>query len=316
MEKKNIAGMSMKGGRKDHFFFCLLEYFPKKERWFLDSILQVKQHQEDDDDIIRKWVDRFSLKNLVLDFPLDFPPCYDCQLSCPGLNHCPQENVTTIRNKIIHLLEDDKKMKENNPKRYEQERNKVDQFDYSRDIMNYPSDEHILSRPFKRRLKKGFLPYWNRPLDFWVWTKYFDQQLEIFKTSFDSFGKASLMILSRFNYLKRHFPKDLLLFEGNVQIALLELLKAKIITRKEVEGLSLFEEGARYRSQIIKQIEKKLNLFIYGSDLEVLESDSRAFESFILALTGQRIQMGQLEQLPTWTFAERSHFVVPLFSSK
>ena len=30
--KKNIAGMSMKGGRKDNFFFCLLEYFPKKKK--------------------------------------------------------------------------------------------------------------------------------------------------------------------------------------------------------------------------------------------------------------------------------------------
>ena len=53
MEKKNIAGMSMKGGKKDNFFFCLLEYFPKKERWFLNSLLQVKEHQEDEDDVIR-----------------------------------------------------------------------------------------------------------------------------------------------------------------------------------------------------------------------------------------------------------------------
>ena len=316
MEKKNIAGMSMKGGKKDNFFFCLLEYFPKKERWFLNSLLQVKEHQEDEDDVIRKWVENFYLKKLVLDFPLTLPPCYDCKLSCPGLNHCPKKNVKTIRTRIDSLIESDKLKKAENPKRYEQERNKDDEFDFSRDVMKRPTDKHILSRPFKRRLKKGFLPYWNRPLDFWIWTKYYDQQLEVFNNSFDSFGKASLMILSRFNYLKRHFPKDLSLFESNIQLALLELLRAKIITRKEVQGLGDFKAGPDFRHKVIKNIEKKVNIFIYHPDLEILETSSRAFDSFILALAGQRIQLGQVERPPAWAFAEKSQFVIPLFLSK
>ena len=160
------------------------------------------------------------------------------------------------------------------------------------------------------------MPYWNRPLDFWVWTQYYDQQLEIFNTSYDSFGTASLMILSRFNYLKRHFPSELQLFEGNIQLALLELLKADILTNREVKGLSDFKEGMDYRFKVIKKIEQKLNIFIYESDLEVLLHFPRAFHSFILAITGQRIQMNQVIHPPKWALAEESQFVIPLFFSK
>tara|TARA_Y100001970_G_C14215073_1_gene849181 strand:+ start:144 stop:1121 length:978 start_codon:yes stop_codon:yes gene_type:complete len=315
MEKKNIAGMSMKGGRKDNFFFCLLEYFPNKERWFLNSLLQVKEHQEDEDDIIRKWVKDFALKKLVLDFPLTLPPCYGCNLDCPGLSRCPVEGIHRTRKKMDVLLLKDQEMKAKNPKRYEAARNEAESVDPSKNILNIKTDEHILSRAFKRRIKKGILPYWNRPLDFWVWTQYYDQQMELFNTSFDSFGTASLMILSRFNYLKRHFPKELLLFEGNVQLALLELLKAKILTKREVKGLSDFKEGADYRYKVIKKIEKKLNVFIYESDLEALLHFPRAFNSFILAIIGQRIQMEKTMPLPEWAFSEKSQFVVPLFAS-
>ena len=44
--KRNIAGMSMKGGRKDNFFFCLLEHFDDGDRWFLRSLLQVKDEED------------------------------------------------------------------------------------------------------------------------------------------------------------------------------------------------------------------------------------------------------------------------------
>jgi len=45
MDSKNVAGMSLKGGRKDNFYFCLLEHYPEKDRWFLRSLLHVKDEE-------------------------------------------------------------------------------------------------------------------------------------------------------------------------------------------------------------------------------------------------------------------------------
>ena len=36
------AGMSLGGGKRENFFFRLLEHFPKEDRWFLTSLKQVK----------------------------------------------------------------------------------------------------------------------------------------------------------------------------------------------------------------------------------------------------------------------------------
>ncbi len=308
MDTKNIGSLSMKGGRNDNFYFCLLEYYPESKRWFLKSLLPVKDEEvSHNDDAIHAWINNYDVKQLVVDFPLS-KPAIECTTDA-------EKNIAVVQEKIKNLLDEDQKLINENPKRYEQERNKADEIVYNRDIFSKETAHHLLSRSFKRRLKKGFLPYWNRTLDFWVWKYYYDQILEMFNTSFDSFGNVSLMVLFRFNYIKRHFPKELELFEANAQIIIVELLRSKIILKKDVELLSDMDLGYETRLETIKKIESKLDIFIYNHDLEILVKNPRAFESFLLALAGQNVLQKKNRELPDWTLPQETNFIIPDFGA-
>lgn len=306
MDTNNIGSLSMKGGRNDNFYFCLLEYYPDSKRWFLKSLLPVKDEEVNhNDDAIHAWINNYDVKQLVVDFPLS-KPAIECASEA-------EKKIDVVQEKIKNLLDEDQKLINENPKKYEQERNKADEIVYNRDIFSKETAHHLLSRSFKRRLKKGFLPYWNRTLDFWVWKYYYDQILEMFNTSFDSFGNVSLMVLFRFNYIKRHFPKELELFEANAHIIIVELLRSKIILKKDVELLSDIELGYETRLETIKKIESKLDIFIYNHDLEILVKNPRAFDSFLLALAGQNVLLKKNRELPDWTMPEETKFIIPDF---
>lgn len=305
----------MKGGRSDNFFFCLLDYHDDSKRWFLKSLLQVEDDEEfeDGDDAIRSWALQYNLENLVVDFPLSKPPCHECRLECPGISKCPVDNVQFVINEGTSILLNDQRIRHNHPKEYERMRNNDDLFDYSRDLFDKWPVDHLLSRSFKRRLKKGFLPYWNRPLDFWIWCFYHDQLLNLFKSTFDSFGNTSLMMLSRFTYLKRHFPDNLELFEGNVNLALIEMIRSRILLKKNIVNLSDIEIGVESRLDIVKKIEAKLNIFMYEKDLDIIVRNPRAFDSFLLAIIGQRKVLGKFTKMPNWTDPMQTKFILPSF---
>lgn len=320
MEKKenhsrqNIAGMSMKGGRKDNFYFCLFEYFPDGERWFLRSLLQVKDEEGlEGDDAIRGWIGQYEIRQLVLDFPLSPPPCHTCKLDCPGVQNCPVPSVAEIKSHIDQLLIEDSEKLLQNPKQYEYDRNNDDMHFIGRDWPSKVPTHHILSRSFKRRLKRGLLPYWNRPIDYIIWTYYYDALLKIFNQTYDSFGNTSLVIISRFSYLQRHFPRSLQLFEGHVLLTLIELVRAKVIKQTVLLNLSDIEQGKNARSEVIKAIERSLNLFIYEHDLDILVKQPRAFESFIMAISGICFQQNKIRSIPSWIGPESSNFIIPAF---
>ena len=103
---QNVAGMSLGGGRKENFFFSLLEFYPQKNRWFLKSLHQVKDEEiRDRDEIITSWVHQYGLKQLVVDFPLSRPPCEEsCLSNCRGANHCPRSQVIQVREEMKKIL--------------------------------------------------------------------------------------------------------------------------------------------------------------------------------------------------------------------
>jgi hypothetical protein len=311
---KNVAGMSLGGGSKENFFLALLEYYEDRDRWFLKSLHQVKDEEvQDRDEIITSWIEQYSIRQLVVDFPLSKAPCESCALKCPGATICPQPSVMAVRDEMNQLLSEDAKLYSENPKRYEQERQKMEEFDHSRNLLSKKTDHHILSRSFKRKLRKGFIPYWHRPIDFWVWCNYYDQLLNIFKNSYDSFGHVSLMLLSRLNYLVRHLPVDLAMFESSTQICLLELYRAKIIGKQTLIQLFDLELASMARETIIIEIEKNLGIFIYERDIDVIVRNPQAFDSFLLAVVGQRMLMESLHEIPLWGNADKGNFIVPSF---
>lgn len=315
-EKSNsIAGMSLGGGKKENFFFCLLEFYQEEDRWFLTSLKQVKEEENlTKDEVITTWVEGTSLKQLIVDFPLSKPPCETCNLVCPGVQHCHHPVVKDIKGVIQEVLNEDSKFINENPKRYEQERNEDDLVNYGQSVLDKETRSHILSKSFKRKLKKGFTPYWNRPIDFWIWLNYYDQMLNTFNLTYDSFGNVSVMLLHKFHYLLRHLPRELQIFESNVSIALLELYRSKVITRKHILELQDMNVSTLARVRVAKQIEQKLNIFIYNKDLDLISKNPKAFDSFILAVAGQSLILNRLKKIPELGVKENSRFIIPLFS--
>lgn len=313
-QKQNVVGLSMKGGKRDQFFFCLLEFFPDEKRWFLKSLLRVKDEDGlSGDEAIRSWIEKYDVHELVLDIPLSEAACATCLLDCPGAHQCPEPTVVEVRKRMTNILDNDEKLRVQNPKKYEQDRNRDDLYDYGRNILHQSADSYIMSRPFKRRLKKGFMPYWNRSVDFYVWCHYYNQLLELFNLSFDSFGSTSNMVQARFNYLQRHFPRGMSLSEARGPIILIELLRSGIILRRDLINMSDIECGIEARLDIVKRIEKGLNLFIYDNDLELLVRNPRAFDSFLLSLAGQNNLMKKAIDLPDWCQPEEINFILPQF---
>jgi len=312
---RNVAGLSLGGGRRENFFFSLLEFYPEKNRWFLKSLHQVKDEEiRDRDEIIASWVQQYGLKQLVVDFPLSKPPCMDsCLVECHGASHCPRDKVIAVRNEMQNLLEEDAKFYSENPKKYEQERITAEEVDYSKNILAKKPDEHMLSKAFKRKLRKGFVPYWHRPIDFWVWKNYYDQLLEVFKISYESYGNVSVMLLARLNYLIRHLPQTLSMYESNIQICLIELYRSKIVSKSLLLQLFDFDLVITARENIIKNIERGLGIFIYANDLESIIKNSQAFESFLLSVVGQRMLLNKLQEIPDWANTDGENFIVPEF---
>lgn len=313
--KESIAGMSLGGGRKENFFFALLEYFDDQKRWFLTTIKQVKDEEKlDSDETITNWITNYKLKELVVDFPLTKPHCIGCELSCPGTKNCHHPSVKAIREDIKELVEYDIKLSSSNPKKYEQERVEDNMVNYSKSVMDKETSHHILSKPFKRKLKKGYLPYWNRPIDYWVWKNYYDQILNIFNISYDSFGNVSVMLMHRFEYLLKHLPQNLSLYESSYHIALLELYRSKIITKKNIIELNDLDMAPLARLQIAKQIDQKLGVFVYEKELALIAKNSKAFDSFILAIAGMALKKKDVRHIDLLSSSdEKPRFVSPLF---
>ncbi len=317
MIKTNIAGLSLSGGRKDKFFFCLLEYYEDSERWFLKSLLQVKDESEmGGDDAIRKWAEDFEIQDLVVDFPLTNPPCHSCELDCPGMKSCPVDEVKVVRERMFTLLETDREIHSHDPKVYERERLDSETLQGAREALKKTSNIPLLSKSFKRRLRKGFLPYWNRSIDLWIWENYYNQLLKLFDVSYDSFGNASLMLLSRFAYLERHLPPKMNLFETFIPVTLIELLRNGIITQNMIMNLKDIEFNTQARMAIVKSIEEKLGIFIYENDLQLLCRNPKAFDSFLIAVAGHCKVRRSIKEVPNWCRGNSENFLIPNFSAQ
>lgn len=314
-KNQSIAGMSLGGGKKENFFLALIEYFEREDRWFLTSLNQVKDEGvKDNDDAITNWILDHDLKSLVVDFPLTMPQCDTCQLECPGTKNCIDPSIQMIRSHMEKLLSEDELNHKENPKRYEQTRAAHEQIDITRSIFSKETFEHLLSKSFKRKLKKGFLPYWNRPLDYWIWYNYYDQILATFNQSFDSFGTVSTMLLQRFKYLQKHLPDSLKLHESNTYICLVELYRGGIVSKKILNELYDLDLAPLTRLKVAKLIEKKLNVFIYEKDLELIAKNSKAFDSFLLSVAGLALIKNKTHKIDHFDSEIKPNFIAPLFS--
>jgi hypothetical protein len=293
-----IAGASLTTGKWEETYFCALHYFSEQKRWAVKSL-----HTFDRDII--------SFHPPINSFTVDLP--LHAGLCSEHVHALPPKSVQFIQQMLNKQLDEDAIYAKTHPKKYEQERKRDELIDFKKHLLESRPTSSQLSLTYKRKLKKGFIPYLHRPIDAWVWMHYFDAMNEAFKVTFDSYGHVSVPLLQRFAYFRSQFPTTCDFFETNFWILLLELYRADLINKKQLLFERKGEEAIRFRSHIIETLESKLGLFIYDQDLSVLVRQPRAFASFLLAVAGLRRQQGDFYQLPKWALEQSSQFFVPHF---
>ncbi len=308
------AGISLTSSKADDFYLMYFETVENENsRYRLHLKDQTDTQGNNHDLILVKHLKDAKIKAAIFDFPLSKSMCLGCTLVCPGSELCPQPPIKFIRDIINNLLEEDSNLYKANPKKYEVDRKTDDLVELDTDLLAKRTDEHVLSKAFKRRLKRGLSPYANRPLDFWVWQHYYDAYLAVFQTSFDSFGDVSFIHLAYYEYWQRHLPKDLTIWETAPQLVLLELYRAELIEKKQLVTLMDINQAPLARLEIVRALTHRLHLIITETQYDKLVRNPRAFNSFLLAVAGLKLETKSYYDLPHYTEPEKTHFFVPYF---
>lgn len=300
LQKSFVGALSVYGGKKDCFYLACVEHFAQEQRYFLSTLQKFSDQQTSS---LAQTLAGFNLPFVITDLPLDVPPCSHCTALCQGLSNCTHPQTVAARECLQKMLLQDRQRYQAHPKSYERQR-------AAEDLKEQRPE--LLSRSLRRRCKRGFNPYWHRPIDVYIWSLYFDQLQRFFKTSYDSFGNTSLMVWLRFLYWQRHLPEQTVLWEGRSVLVLLALLQADIIKPRTAQALADLDRGSTAKLDVIRQIERHLNFFIYDRDLEVLIKEPKAFDSFLLALAAVAADRGQIKTIPSWA-ASKAPFILPEF---
>ena len=272
MEKK-VAGVYFHSGKTSQFIACVLDYFSPGNRWVLDKIYFSSDSNNTVSDSFESWVKANKITDLVLNFPITGTVCDSCTLECPGEDNCAHPTISEMRKALSDTLEKDSNFEQKNPKDYERERNRQDEYVHAKSVFADASGKLPLSKSLKKRLRRGFIPYWNRPVDLFVWLNYYNELIKVFNYSYDSFGHSSLMNIKRLHYLYKHL-KGVNVLESNIYINFLELLKADYLSPEDLYGMKYVDEfSVSLRRNIVSKIEKNLNLYINEDDSALLTFD-------------------------------------------
>jgi len=319
-----LASWSCTGGKSEESFFGHFD----KDKIHIRNVTELniqlnsepnkkdQENQKMSEPSILDFIAEYKPKKMIFDIPLSQPLCATCDLLCPGMELCPKKSFVEIRLKIEELLKEDHLFQSTSPKRYEREREELDLVKYNYPLLDKRTDVPLLSRSFKRKLRRGVLPYWNRPLDFWIWMNYFDAWLKIFGSSYDSFGQSSPIHWAQMTYWKKHFPQNLALYETMPQLVLLELHRGNILSKKKLLQLFDFDQAPFARLDTINTLSELLGFQMTEATIDNIVRYPRAFNSALLLLALMQEEKGKYFDLSHSAFlmdSGNSHFLVSHF---
>lgn len=301
-----IAGLNILGSDHDDLILCLLTYFTQDKRWFLEIKKKNPLDGKCNNEILPYWIEKHKILEIVVNIPLTKPSFFNCT----------DEKALDIVNKRINdILKIDQIKHLEDPKGYERERNEKDLFYLKRNLFERPNDVHMIDKSFKRRLKKGLLNYWNRPIDFYLWRSYYTQMLDIFNDVYDSFGNVPLKLYFKFEQLKNYIPKEITLNESDEKIVLLEMHRAGILDVNELRDLSLKNGSGLLmaREKILMKLEGIFDFFIYDKDWQLIAKDSKVFGVFLNTISLQMKYLKRNWDLSHLGLEKDLNFIVPNF---
>lgn len=313
IESQKIGGVFFSGGKNGSYYGVILELFEGDEsRWVIKSLFNSdKLPAAKRETSFIDWILQSGCKRFVSDIPQGMSFCDLCQLECPGQESCADAKVKNIRYLIEDLLGEDLLHSNVRPKEYERIRESLKAFDHTRDWFEERNELPPLSQSFKRKLKGGFIPFWHRSIDFYIWMGFYDQMLKLLNYSFDSYGHSSMMIINRFKYIKNLLGASFTFYESNINVVLIQLLKNKIINKNDLNGLRFLDETTiEDKKSLVLSLENNLNLFAYEADILDLIIDPKMVHAFLLSISGKALVEKRSVKLPEWCEEE---FIIPNF---
>ena len=311
---QKVAGVYFFGNKLSRFIACIFDFYAPGNRWILDELYFSENEKNSNSPVVfEEWIKTTEIADLIINVPMTSPICETCQLICPGEEKCHHPVIKSIRHKIVNELDKDFKLEKSNPKAYERYRDNMSKYSSDHKFFNRGNSDP-LSKSLKKKLRKGFTPYWSRPIDLYIWLNYYDELIQIFNYSYDSFGQTSLMNLKRFSYLKRHL-KGINVWESSIHINFLEMLKSDILLPEDLIGMKYVDEfSVSNRKKIVSKLETSLNIFIKMEDTAIFTFDPKAINALNLGLCAIRNAMSEKHQLPDWCQGNHPNFIIPNFS--
>jgi hypothetical protein len=298
---KSVAGLVITSSSQEEYYCTEL----------VNEELHLSSHEDDGADL-ESLIRNGSQKIFILDTPLTGPQCKNCRLECPGVKNCHALETVFIRGEIQKLLLVDEQECAQNPKKYEEERIASNRLDLMKNFLDKRTTDHLLSKSFKRKLKKGYTPYLSRPIDVWVWFHYFDPWLTVFKSTYDPLGHNSYVQFEKIDYLRRHLTGHPLM-ESSATLILLELYRADLISKRQLLALTDLDQAALSRLEILRTVGHALGIKISTIQEDKIVRSPKFFQAFLLMLAGCQWMQRKCYQIEDPYLSSAPNFIAPYF---
>lgn len=166
----------------------------------------------------------------------------------------------------------------------------------------------LIRKQSRKTRPKEFTPYTQRPIEVWVRYSLLDKLPNNIHFEIDeTLGGNRAPLTARMNFLKRHLG-NVPLVEVWPKLSVAVLAERLRIPKRVVTSYRHLEMGVHSREEILTQIAKHQEVFIYERDMRKLSQNLTAFDAFICAFTALLAEQDQCTKMPK-SFPHKSGWI-------
>jgi hypothetical protein len=249
-ESKRYLGLELSGAKNQKTSLAALEFYPKERKIFLLDIYdRITPHDsQSNDQALLDLIDELQpgVAKLGVNVPLELPPCITCsRKTCPLPAECSVPSVKWMRNFNQSLAQSD----------------------------------------YHQRKILEFTPYTQRPFELWARYLILPELSPNFHFEIDeTLGGNRAPLTARMQFLQRHLHNTPLI-EVWPKLSIALLARDLEMDNSIVSNYRTLEEGIHCREEILSQLARGKEIFIYERDMRKLAQSLPAFDAFVCAFT-------------------------------
>jgi len=260
-----FLGVCLRGSKSRHTVALTLEYYTDSQKLFLKEVYE--NQTADNSDTSDTWLqdiikNQSNLHSIAINAPLALPACLVCNRDvCHKHQHCTHPDIVWLE-KAIHEWSKGPKS--------------------SASLVGAKgTDAQIASNFFSRHfiLGKDFVPYTQRPCEYYLKIKYGLNELE------EALGSNLAPLAARALFLKQRLPEYKWL-EANPKINIQFLQPAFAYPGLAAKHYGRLEDGEANRTLIMEAVANSGLVFLYKNDLEKILISKYAMQAFFIAIQG------------------------------